>query len=72
MKKDDVTTKKAMEIAEAIIKDARKDLITNYPVVLYEGETVTDINKPAYSMKFEQPLTVELLQQHQEFLKSAK
>ncbi|MGX2961917.1 extracellular solute-binding protein [Peribacillus sp. JNUCC 23] len=72
VKKDDATTKLAMEMAEVIIKDARKNLITNYPVALYEGETVGANNKPAHSMKFEKPLTIELLEQHQQFFKSAK
>lgn len=72
VKKDDDTTKLAMEMAEVIIKDARKELLTYYPVALYEGETVSDTNKPAHSMKYETPLTVELLKQHQEFFKSAK
>ena len=31
-----------------------------------------DVNKPAHSMKYEEPLTVELLEQHQEFFNSAK
>lgn len=70
--KDETTTAVAMEMAEIIIQDARKDLVTHYPVALYEGENVEDMNKPAHSMKFEQPLTVELLQQHQEFFKAAK
>lgn len=69
--KYDETTKLAMEMAEVIVKDARKELITHYPVALYEGETVSDTNKPAYSKHFKQPLTVELLQQHQDFFKSA-
>ncbi|MEH7308916.1 extracellular solute-binding protein [Neobacillus drentensis] len=72
VKKDDATTKLAMEMAEVIIKDARKDLITNYPVALYKGETVSDIHKPAHSMKFEKPLTVDLLEEHQQFFNSAK
>lgn len=72
VKKDEATTNLAMEMAEVIIQNARKDLLTHYPVALYEGEVVTDVNKPAHSMTFEQPLTVELLQQHQEFFKSAK
>lgn len=69
--KDDVTTKLAMEMVEVIIKDAREELITHYPVSLYEGETISDTNKPTYDKQFEQPLTVELLQQHQDFFKSA-
>ncbi|MNJ03355.1 hypothetical protein D3C73_1636380 [compost metagenome] len=59
-------------MAETIIKDARKDLITNYPVALYEGESVEEVNKPAQSMKFAEPLTVELLEKHQEFFNNSK
>ncbi|MBA9028026.1 extracellular solute-binding protein [Peribacillus huizhouensis] len=72
VKKDDETTKLAMKMAEVIIKDARKDLLQYYPVALYEGETVSDTHKPSHSMKFEKPLTVDLLKQHQEFFNSAK
>ncbi|WP_339317154.1 extracellular solute-binding protein [Paenibacillus sp. FSL R10-2734] len=72
VKKDDATTELAMKMAETIIKDARKDLITNYPVALYKDETVSDIHKPAHSMNFAKPLTVELLEQHQQFFKDAK
>ncbi|MWV46099.1 extracellular solute-binding protein [Paenibacillus sp. HJL G12] len=70
--KKNATTDLAMKMAETIIKDARKDLITNYPVALYQGETVEDVNKPAKSMKFTKPLTVELLKEHQDFFNSAK
>lgn len=72
VKKDDATTELAMKMAEVIIKDGRKDLITNYPVALYEGETVSDVHKPAHTKKFEKPLTVDLLKKHQEFFNSAK
>ncbi|MED5020397.1 extracellular solute-binding protein [Paenibacillus chibensis] len=70
--KKNATTDLAMKMAETIIKDARKDLISNYPVALYQGETVEDVNKPAQSMKFAEPLTVELLKEHQDFFNSAK
>lgn len=70
--KKNATTELAMKMAEVIIKDARKDLIANYPVALYDGESVDDVNKPAQSLKFEQSLTVELLKEHQEFFKSAQ
>lgn len=70
--KDNETTKLAMKMAETIIKDARADLIKNYPVALYTGETVSDVNKPAHAKNFEQPLTVELLEQHQDIFNSAK
>lgn len=62
----------AMEMAEVVTKQAREELLAYYPVPLYEGETVEEINKPAHAEKFDQPLTVELLKQHQEFFDSAK
>lgn len=71
-KKDTATTKLAMEMAKVIATKARPELIKTYPVPLYEGETVTEVNKPTNVKKFNQPLTVELLQKHQEFFKSAK
>ncbi|WP_062109836.1 extracellular solute-binding protein [Bacillus niameyensis] len=72
VKKDDKTTELAMKMAEVIIQDGREELITHYPVPLYEGESVSDIYKPAHTMSFEKPLTVELLKQHQEFFNAAK
>lgn len=70
--KDEETNKLAMEMAEVIIQDSREEMIKHYPVALYEGETISDANVPAYSKQFESPLTVELLEQHQEFFNSAK
>ncbi|MED3571070.1 extracellular solute-binding protein [Cytobacillus praedii] len=70
--KESKTTDLAMEMAEVIINDARKDLLSSYPVALYQGETVDEMNKPAHSMKFGQSLTVKLLEQHQAFFNSAK
>ncbi|GEN88415.1 extracellular solute-binding protein [Oceanobacillus sp. FSL W8-0428] len=73
VKKDnDEKTQKAMDMAEVISTDAREELLTYYPVALYEGETVDEAHKPAHSKTFEQPLDVELLEQHQEFFHSAK
>jgi iron(III) transport system substrate-binding protein len=72
VKKDKKSNELAMKMAEVIIKDARKDLIKNYPVALYKGETVSDEHKPAHSMKFSQPLTVKLLEAHQQFFNAAK
>jgi len=70
--KETPTTDLAMEMAEVIIKEGREELLTYYPVALYEGETIDDNNKPAHSMKYHEPLTVELLEQHQEFFNAAK
>lgn len=72
VKKEEQTTKLAMEMAEVILQDGRKDLLTDYPVALYEGETVSDVHKPAHTKKFAEALSVELLKQHQEFFQSAK
>lgn len=73
VKKADVaTTQLAMEMAKVIINKARPELIKNYPVALYEGEIVGDLNKPGNPKIFAKPLTVELLAEHQEFFKAAK
>lgn len=71
-KNNDKKTKEAMEIAETLVKESRSKLIEYYPVALYEGETVSDDNKPAYSKQFSEKLTVDLLKQHQEFFNNAK
>lgn len=70
--KNDESTKLALEMAEAIIKDAREELINHYPVALYEGEAVSEMNKPAHTKQFAETLTVELLEKHQKFFNSAK
>ena len=62
----------AMKMAEVLVNDARKDLIVNYPVVLYEGETVSEENKAEYGKSFSEPLTVKLLEEQQNFFKKAK
>ncbi|WP_349019115.1 extracellular solute-binding protein [Niallia taxi] len=73
VKKDDKEkTKLAMEMAETIISNARQELITNYPVALYEGETVDDINKPAHAKQYAEQLTVELLEEHQQLFTKSK
>ena len=61
-----------MKMAEVLVNDARKDLIVNYPVVLYEGETVSEENKAEYGKSFSEPLTVKLLEEQQNFFKKAK
>ena len=71
-KADAATTKLAMAMAQVIIEKARPDLIKIYPVALYQGETVTDLNKAGNPKVFVKPLTVELLAAHQDFFKAAK
>ncbi len=62
----------AMQMAECIIKNARADIIKDYPVVLYKGETVEAENIASNSKTFSQTLTTELLRQHQEMSESCK
>lgn len=71
-KQDAATTKLAMEMANVIVTKARADLIKFYPVALYQGETVSDANKPGNPKIFAKPLTVELLEEHQNFFKAAQ
>ena len=56
----------AMEMAECIIKNGWQELQQTYPNALYEGETTDEANQSAYPKKFPEPLTVQLLQKHQE------
>jgi iron(III) transport system substrate-binding protein len=71
-KSDSATTKLAQDMAKIIITKARANLIKTYPVALYKGETISGLNKPSNPKIFSQPLTVELLQQHEAFFNSAK
>ena len=61
-----------MDMAECIIKNAREDLLSVYPIPLYEGEHV-DSSKMSGSPKvFSEKLTVDLLKKHQELSESCK
>lgn len=62
----------AMEIAKCIIENSRSDIIKDYPVVLYEGESVEEENRATNSKTFAQPLTTELLKSHQQISESVK
>ncbi|MFF5996931.1 extracellular solute-binding protein [Lysinibacillus sp. KU-BSD001] len=64
--------KKAKEMAELIAKEARTELIKQYPVALYEGETVSAQDTPAYLKQWESTLTVDLLKEHETFFKNAQ
>lgn len=54
----------AQKMAAIIVKEARKDLISIYPVALYAGEAVESRNVPAYPKTLGQPMTVDLLNAH--------
>lgn len=66
------TNEKAMEMAECIIENARGGLQATYPNPIYVGEPEDAANKSAYPRVFGEPLTVELLQKHQELSDSCK
>ena len=70
--KGDKTNPLAMEMAECIIANGREELQANYPNPLYEGETADSANKSAYPKTFEEPLTFELYQHHQDISEAAK
>ena len=61
-----------MEMAECIIKNGRQELLTTYPLPIYEGETSNSKNQSAYPKVFPEKLTVDLLKKHQELSESCK
>lgn len=62
----------AQEMAQCIIEKGRSELQKYYPNALYEGETTDSANSSAYPKVFSEPLTVELLEKHQELSESCK
>ncbi|MCO7120722.1 extracellular solute-binding protein [Ihubacter massiliensis] len=70
--KGDQSKEKAMEMAQCIVEKARTGLMEYYPVALYEGETVDSENKLGNPKTYSQPLTVDLLEQHQALSESCK
>ena len=71
--KGEQTNPLAQEMAECIITKGRSELQKYYPNALYEGggQSMRPI-APAYPKIFEQPLTLELLEQHQELSERCK
>lgn len=62
----------AMEMAECIITYARPDLQEIYPNPLYEGEKRKGKDPSRYPRTFGEPLTAELLRQHQELSENSR
>ena len=62
----------AMEMAQTIIEKGRENIIKDYPVVLYEGETVDKENQASNSRTYSEPLTTELLKEHIQLSESCK
>ncbi|MBW3093969.1 ABC transporter permease subunit [Bifidobacterium sp. 64T4] len=65
------TNPKAQRMAAIIIDQGRKELLETYPTPLYKGEKA-GANESAYPKTFDKPLTVDLLQQHQDFSSTCK
>lgn len=70
--KGDKTNPLAIEMVQCIIENGREDLMTYYPVPLYEGENADADAISANSRTFPEPLTVELLEKHRNLSESCK
>lgn len=70
--KGDKTNSLAMDMAQCIIEEGREELQKTYPNPLYKGESADAANQSAYPKKFDEPLTFELFQKHQELSEKAK
>ncbi|WP_204314724.1 extracellular solute-binding protein [Bifidobacterium aerophilum] len=66
-----MTNPKAQKMAAVIIDQGRKELLETYPTPLYVGEKAP-ANASKRSKTFPKPLTVDLLQQHQDFSAECK
>lgn len=69
--KGDKTKSDVQKMAATIIDKGRAELQKTYPDPLYEGEEPA-ANESAYPKTFDQPLTVDLLEQHQKFSEECK
>ncbi|KFI99127.1 ABC transporter permease subunit [Bifidobacterium stellenboschense] len=65
------TNPKAQKMAGVIIDKGRKELLETYPTPLYKGEKAP-ANASKRSKSFPEPLTVDLLQKHQDFSSECK
>lgn len=70
--KGDKVKEKAMEMAQCIIENGREELQSYYPIALYNGEKTDAENLSANPKVFEEPLTIELLEKHQELSEACK
>lgn len=70
--KGDKTNSLAMDMAQCIIENGRKELQQTYPNPLYDGESSDTANQSAYPRTFKEPLTFELFQKHQQISENAK
>ena len=66
------TNELAMRMAECIIENGREELLSTYPIPIYEGENADEANRSGNPKVFPEPLTAELLKKHQELSESCK
>ncbi|WP_190972693.1 extracellular solute-binding protein [Bifidobacterium tissieri] len=69
--KGDKTNPMAQQMAGVIIDKGRAELLKTYPTPLYQGEKAP-ANGSKYPKTFNKPLTVDLLQEHQDFSEACK
>lgn len=70
--KGEDTNPLAMDMVQCIIENGRADLMTYYPVPLYENETADSNAISANSKTFPEALTVELLEEHRKLSEECK
>ena len=59
-------------MASASSINGRADSRKTTPTPLYEGESADSANNPAYPKTFQEPLTFELYEKHQQISEAAK
>lgn len=72
LSKDTPRKKLAMEMAHCLVKKGRPAIQKIYPLPLYQGETLDDVQKSAYPKVFKVPLTVKLLEKHKQLSEECK
>lgn len=72
VEKDGKANEKAMEMAQCIIENGRKELQSYYPIAIYKGENTDAENLSDNPKVFSEPLTAALLEQHQALSESCK
>lgn len=70
--KGDKTNPEAEKMLALILTKARPEILKIYPNALYEGESMTGLQVASQVKAFSQPLTPELLQEHQKLVEQAK
>ncbi len=70
--KGEDTNPLAMEMVQCIIEKGRTDLMTYYPVPLYDGETADSSAISANSKTFPEAMTIKLLEKHRNLSEECK